>query len=150
MIKKSKSQTLFAVILSVLAIPLAGGIADAQTMLVSIPSLHLVGKERVVGFKIQIKSGRIAAAPNVPIGWHVTIDNDASWRTSIEGTVEVGAAALDSTFFQEFLVVEKNESMGIPFEIKGEVDVSEDFEALRRIKISMKDLVMKNVAARNQ
>jgi hypothetical protein len=86
----------------------------------------------------------------VPIGWHVTIDNDASWSTSIKGTVEVGAAAVDSSFFKDFLVVEKNVRLGIPFEIKGEVDVTEDFEAWRRITIRMKDLVIKNVAAKNQ
>jgi hypothetical protein len=29
------------------------------------------------------------------MGWAINVDNDASWTTTISGTVEVGAAALD-------------------------------------------------------
>jgi len=41
---------------------------EAQTMFVSLPGLHTAKDERVVGFDIRVRSGRIAQLPNVPIG----------------------------------------------------------------------------------
>ncbi len=120
--------------------------ARRQTLLVSIPALHATSAERVVGFEIHITSGRIAALPNVPIGWNVSIDNDASWNTVIKASSTVGAAAVDSGFFREFLVVEKNESLGVPFDMGGEVVVTEDFATARRIKLRIKDFAMGIVA----
>jgi hypothetical protein len=120
--------------------------ARRQTIFVSIPALHATSKERVVGFEIHITSGRIAALPNVPIGWNVSIDNNASWNTLIKASSTVGAAAVDPGFFREFLVVEKNESLGVPFDMGGEVVVTEDFATARRIKIGIKDFALRVMA----
>jgi hypothetical protein len=68
--------------------------ARRQTVCVSIPNLQIGDKERVVGFEIHVGSGRIAALPDIPIGWNVSIDNDPSWNTKIEGSLKVGAAAV--------------------------------------------------------
>jgi hypothetical protein len=120
--------------------------AHCQTMSISIPSLHLGSKERVGGFEMHISSGCIASVPKVPIGWSISIDNDPSWRTTISGSLAVGAAALDSRFFQNFLVIEKNESLGgLPFDVQGEIAVTADYITERRTKIGIKDLVLKRV-----
>jgi hypothetical protein len=135
----------FALIAAVLGLLDVSEAARGQTLSVSIPTLHATGKERVVGFEIHITSGRIAQLPKVPIGWDVSIDNNASWTTEIKASSTVGAAALDPTFFRDFLLVEKNRSLSVPFDIRGEVVVTEDFAAERRIKIEMKDFSIKEL-----
>lgn len=135
-------------IVAVLALAAGSEAGSGRTVSISIPSLHLTSKERIVGFEIHIKSGRIAQLLNVPIGWDVSVDNDASWNTVIKGSSTVGAAALDPTFFRNFLVVEKNESLGIPFDVEGEVVVTQDFTTERRIKVGIKDLALKTVAVK--
>lgn len=118
------------------------GLCQSQTVSVSIPSLHVTRRERVVGFEIHVTSGRVARLSDVPIGWNVSIDNDASWNAVAKGSLTVGAAALDANFFRNFMVIEKNESLGIPFDVRGEVVVTEDFATERRIKITLNDLAL--------
>ena len=113
--------------------------ARAQTSVVSIPSIQIADGERIVGFEIHVRPGRIAALPTIPIGWNIQIDNDPSWDTSITGSVTVGAAALDCKFFKRFLVVEKSEPMGGHFDIQGEIIVTKDFVTSRRIKLEPSD-----------
>jgi len=127
----------------------AGPKASRQTLLVSIPDLHVSGKERVVGFEIHVVSGRIAALPNIPMGWNVSIDNNPSWTTGIAASVKVAAAAVAPGFFREFLFIEKNESRDVPLQMSGEVVVTEDFATERHIQIEMKDFRTKETSARN-
>jgi len=151
MTKKSKNRVRPTVVLAaVVSVLLSwGSVVQGQTISLSIPSLHATSKDRVVGFEFHLKSGRIAQLPNVPIGWNVSVDNDASWNTVIKASSTVGAAAVDPSFFRNFLVVEKNESLGIPFDVEGEVVLTEDFTAEKRVKVGVKDLVMKTVASKN-
>ncbi len=119
----------------------------SQTLSVSIPALHLTGKERITGFEIHVRSGMIARLPKMPKGWSISIDNDPSWNTTIRGSIAVGAAAVDSDFFRDFLVVEveDNSFEHLPFDLKGEVDVNEDLVDGRRIKLVNKDFFVKVV-----
>jgi hypothetical protein len=94
-------------------------VAHAQTVSISMPSLHVSDGERVSGFEIYITSGRIAALPDVPIGWDVAVDNNPSWNAVLTASVKVGAAALSPGYFANFLVVEKEKSLGLPFDIRG-------------------------------
>ncbi len=57
----------------------------------------------------------------------------------------VGAAALDSSFFRDFLTVEKSEPLGVPFDVRGEVIVTEDFVAQRRIRIGINSIAIREV-----
>ena len=109
------------------------------TMVVSIPSLHLHKNERIVGFELRVRSGRIAQLPNVPIGWSVSVDNDPSWDTSMKGSIAVGAAALSLDSFQHFVIVEAEKDPDTPFVLRGEVIVTTDFLTTRTIKLSPKD-----------
>ncbi|MGB9234562.1 MAG: hypothetical protein WCC04_09120 [Terriglobales bacterium] len=144
---KSRSRLLPIVFLGglVLLSLTRGAVAQGQMISISIPSLHLAPKERVVGFELHIKAGRIAKLPNVPSGWNISIGNDPSWNTDIEGTMIVGAAALDSSFFRDFLTVEKSEPLGVPFDVRGEVIVTEDFVAQRRIRIGINSIAIREV-----
>ena len=126
-----------------------GQMTHAQTFSVSIPSLHTSRGERVVGFELHVTSGRVAQIPNVPIGWNVYVDNDPSWNTAVTGSLIVGAAALGPNFFRDFLTIEKNESLGIAFDVQGEIVVTTDFATERRIRIATEDLVMKKVTAKS-
>jgi hypothetical protein len=124
------------------------GLAHAQTISVSIPALHMTSTERVVGFEIHITSGRVARLSDLPIGWNISVDNDASWNTVVKGSSTVGAAARDASFFRRFMIVEINESLGIPFDVQGEVIVTKDFATERRIKIALKDLAITKLSAK--
>ena len=124
---------------------LAGMRAQCQIMSVSIPALHLADNERIVGFEVHVRSARIALLPSVPIGWNISVDNDPSWNTVIKGSIDVGAAAMDRDFLQDFMVVEveRDAPSDAPFGLQGEVIVTSDFIKERRIKLSMKDFVTK-------
>jgi len=113
----------------------------AQTMIVSVAALHLQKNERITGFEMRVRSGRIAQLPNVPIGWSISVDNDPSWNTSVGGSIAVGAAALNPDFLRRFIVVEKekNAPSDMPFALEGEIFVTSDFSAERTIRLSSKD-----------
>lgn len=136
---------LFTTAFVILALQAVSTKAQAQPYVVSIPSLHVSANERVVGFEIHVRSGRIAQLLKVPAGWNVSVDNDASWNAVVRGSATVGAAAVELAFFTDFLVVEKNESLGIPFQAEGDVIVTKDFATERRIKIKIEDFVMQEV-----
>jgi len=119
--------------------------AQTQRLSVSIPSLKLTANERIVGFDIHVQSGVIVELPKVPFGWSLSIDNDPSWKTRVSGSLSVGAAALGPDFFRDFLVidVEKDAPADVPFALHGEVIVTSDFATERRVKLGMKDFVLK-------
>jgi hypothetical protein len=117
-----------------------------QRYTLTVPNLRLEPGERVVGFSVEVDSGRIVSAPNAPIGWNLTIDNDPSWRTNLTATVIVGAAALDARFFNNFVVIEKSSLGGVPFTVRCEVDVTKDWQSVRHIQVEQGDLVLRRLA----
>src|SRR5258708_7055371 len=112
----------------------SAGPADQAVVTVSIPSLRSSAKERIVRFEIHVQSGRIARIEDLPIGWEICINNDASWNTVMKGSCSVGAAALSADFFKNFLTIHKYSPLQLPFEVQGEIVVTEDFATERRIK----------------
>lgn len=116
--------------------------ASCQSFSLSIRKLGIGAKERVCGFEFNLKSGRISEIHDLPRGWNINVDNDPSWNVTVTGSLIVGAAALDANFFKRFLVFEKNGSLGVPFDLAGEVIVTENFENVRRVKIDLKDCVI--------
>jgi hypothetical protein len=144
---KSMKRVCFAVAITAMLLLFGNVVGYCQILSVSIPALHLTGKERIVGFEFHLRSGMIARLPNVPYGWNISIDNDPSWNTTISGSIAVGAAAVDPDFFHDFLTVEveDNSFEHMPFDLQGEVFVTEDFVANRRIKLVNKDFVFKTV-----
>jgi len=145
----SRFQLSSAVVFTILALLAVSVTAHGQKLSVSIPSLNLANNERIVGFEIHTQSGRIAQLPAAPIGWEISINNDPLWNTTTKGSIVVGAAALATDFFQNFLVVEpeKKASADMLFDLRGDVVVTSDFVSERRIKLSMKDFVLKEIQA---
>jgi hypothetical protein len=121
-------------------------VLPAQKYPVSIPSLKLADGERVVGFEIHVESGKVAAAPNIPIGWSVSIDNDASWNTSLKALVPVGAAAWDDKFFRKFVIVEREDRNKAPLSVHCDISVTKDFATTRTIHISPREMVLEVAA----
>jgi hypothetical protein len=124
------------------------GAATGKTVAVSILRFPIAPGERVVGFEFRLTSARIAAVPHVPSGWDVHVENNPSWNTGIKASALVGAAALDAAYFRNFLQVEKNESLELPFKMTGEIVVTRDFVSERHIAISMRDVTV--ASATNQ
>jgi hypothetical protein len=133
--------TLAAILLPAVAAP-----PDARLISLSLPALQLAAGERIVGFHLQVTSGRIAQLPEVPIGWNISVENDPSWNTKIDASIIVAAAAVDGSFFNNFLVLEREERPETPFDVKGEISVSSDFSMVRRIQLRIKDFTMKQAA----
>jgi hypothetical protein len=140
---KSAVATLRILVVVGALVLLSGGLQlEAQTtMVVSVPTPQIQRKERIVGFEISVRSGRIAELPNVPIGWSISVDNDPSWNTAVKGSIAVGAAALSADFLRHFVVVEteKDAPSDMPFALEGEVVVTADFSTQRTIRLSKKD-----------
>jgi len=146
--RKSVKKTY--IVLAFIALAFLGGMrAQCQIMSVSVPALHVANNERIVGFEIHVRSGRIALLPNVPIGWNISVDNDPSWNTVIKGSIDVGAAAMDPDFLRDFMVVEmeRDAPSDAHFDLQGEVIVTSDFIKERRIKLSMKDFATKGAGS---
>ena len=96
----------------------------AQTFAASLPSLKLQPGERITAFQIHAASARITALLDTPLGWHLDIDNDPSWHTSINGNIIVGAAALDANFLRRFLRIEKEPESNEPIRLAGQLTVT--------------------------
>jgi len=113
---------------------LSGGFAsgavqcdEAKLLLVSLPDLKGPPGARVVGFCINLTAAGVYRIEHIPMGWSVEIDNDASWRTVIKGSVQVGAAALNFDDFRDFLIIQKNEFGDEKFTIAGQLVLTRDF-----------------------
>lgn len=118
----------------------------AKLELISVERLHIAEGERIVGFEFEITSGRVAKVLNAPIGWDVPVENGPSWSTKIRGSILVAAAAVNSSFFHDFAVIEQNENLGNAFQVRGDVIVSRDFVNERKIPITMGDVVLRPTA----
>jgi hypothetical protein len=109
---------------------LGGNAPASEYYNLSLSSIKLGESERIAGFEIKIRSGRIESLPSLPMGWNMIIDNDPSWNTSIQGIAIVGAAFLDADdkdLLQKLMIVERlTEGMvaeEIPFDVKATVHV---------------------------
>ena len=143
----SKNTRIKHLALMAVAIAVAIGTARseppvARNLVLSLSRLEMASGERVVGFEFHVKSGRITALPEIPVGWDVHVENNPSWNAVIRGSSLVGAAAVDASFFKNFIVIEKNESLNLPFNVSGDIVVARDFVKERRIRISMKDATL--------
>jgi len=114
----------------------------ASEYTVSIRPLMLTQKERIVGYKLKVMSGKISSLLKVPIGWNIVVDNDPSWNTNISGSVIVGAAALKADYFNKFVQVENFMQKDIEFDLSLEIITTTDFEKQKKITLTKKDLVL--------
>ncbi len=113
-----------------------------------VPGMEKRQRERIVGIKVKVRGGAIASLPKIPVGWGVTIRNDASWSSSLSASVTVAAAALDPhELRRDFVVVVCDAPAGLKREAEDlkvhvELALSADFEHLRHINLGPDDLVL--------
>ncbi len=117
----------------------------------SLAGIKLEKNERITGFEITVKPGKIQSIPNVPSGWELIIDNDPSWTSSIKGTAAVGAAFLgsnDKNLLENLLTIEKlTEGLipkDIPFEVKATIHIVNTETEQERAVNENKGLLMRN------
>jgi hypothetical protein len=124
------------IFLTVLSAVVASTAAEAaaqsnKTFSVSVPHVEMANGERVVSFEISVTAGTVQAVSNLPIGWYVVVDNDASWRTTIKGNTTVGAASLTAEQFQNLWLVVKKDETYSKFSVSGKASVTKDFKKER-------------------
>jgi hypothetical protein len=115
----------------------------AEMLFVSIRSLPIKCKERIVGFKLSARPARIITLSSIPGGWNITVDNDPSMNATVYGSLIVGAAALSSEFFTDFITIDRDEALDLKFDAKAEVVVTEDFKNERQIHLDFKDFIFR-------
>ncbi len=125
-------------ILSLLAID---AVADGpQRSTLSVQTIKVEAGERIVSFEIRIAAGAFRTISDLPLGWTVDIDNDASWHTKVGGSLMVGAAALSPEELKKLkFLIEKNEFEDLKFQIEGTLVVTKDFDKTRNIQLNSSD-----------
>jgi hypothetical protein len=106
---------------------------------ISLPHLRAQPGERVIAFEVSISAGGIYTMNHLPMGWNIVIDNDPSWRTTVKGSIEVGAAAVDADYFHAFMAVRRFEYANLTFRLDGRVLVTRDFLNERWIPLTDRD-----------
>jgi hypothetical protein len=125
---------------------------EGKLNLFSIPHLQIEESERVVAFEFHFTNAAIYSFSRVPECWGLEINNDCNWRTSIEGNIIVGAAALGPDCFRDFLTIDivdtlLGESMPFPFTGKVSVETYGKENRERSILLGPKDFTLRPVAA---
>lgn len=117
-----------------------------ELLTVSIKNLSTIQNERVLAFKITIKSAGVHSLPVIPIGWGIAIDNDPSWNTSVSGNISVGAAALNANFFKDFIVLEKGpDETPIEVTIEMTTRTNRNIDNEKTVTFTTKDLLFKKM-----
>jgi hypothetical protein len=125
----------FAAKLMPVVIVLACASSQAQTF--SIQHLHLQPGERITNIELMATAGAFESITPMPVGWSFTIDNDPSWRTSVEASIHVGAAALSETDLECLQIrMKKGEFGDLKFSLTGKIVVTKDFTHTRRIVLT--------------
>lgn len=94
----------------VVPVPVCSGV-EFERYKLSLPDLDIQETERIDSFTIVISYGDVIALPRIPIGWSIHIDNAPLWKTTVNGSISVGAAALtrqEVDYFREFMVIQRN------------------------------------------
>ena len=119
----------------------------SETLSLCIRHVATTSGERVVGFQIGLTSGMVRSVSDLPNGWYIEVDNDASWNTTIKGNIGVGAAALEPDELRHVrITVQKDTTRNDnPFAVSGTVAVTTDFHQTRDIPLVAADFEMSKV-----
>lgn len=110
--------------------------AQADEHRFSLSGIHLQEGERVVGINVSLKAGSFVTVSGLPPGWVFTIDNDASWQTSLKGDAQVGSATLDPSSIEKWsMLVRRFEFGDLKFRLSGVLLVTKNFEDVRKVTL---------------
>ena len=112
------------------------------TVSVSVRHLDLSRGERVVSFQIALSGAVMQDVVNLPVGWNLTIDNNASWQTNLNGQSIVGAAALNANEIEKLRLTVKKDASISKFTVSGVVSATKDWEKFREIPLKADDFVV--------
>ncbi len=116
--------------------------SDISSLSVKFPKLDVQKNERVVALEMHVSSGMVDLISNIPIGWYVSLDNDAGWNATIKANIIVGAAALSADQLRNIVLnIKKNEFSGLKFAVSADVSVSKNFIDVRHILFGQDQLV---------
>ncbi|MEP7041704.1 MAG: hypothetical protein ABI843_01500 [Dokdonella sp.] len=120
---------------------------DTHSYRVSIPTLTLGADERITALHIEIKGARLKSLPVVPAGWTLSMRNETSAPSTLDGAVIVGAAALEADALRDFIVIERS-SPEIPLSLRAVLTVARYYEGprhVRRLRVSHAQFVLRDV-----
>lgn len=105
--------TFLFLLLSVLfvPVPVCPG-AELERYRLSLLDLDIQETERIDSFTVSISHGDVISLTKIPAGWSIHIDNAPPWKTTVSGSISVGAAALtrqEVGFFKHFLVIQRKD-----------------------------------------
>lgn len=107
---------------------------------ISISNLQMADDEKIVSFTFRMTAAAVQSVENIPVGWYLTVDNDASWQTHIKANTMIGSAALTLEEFKSLkLIIKKNEFMDLKFGLSATVSLTKDYEKERQVSITMSD-----------
>jgi hypothetical protein len=122
---KGERENFLCIIAAAFFVLLASPALAQQAYSVSIRAPDLDKEERVAGFWIEVAGGSIRSVLSLPPGWVINIDNLVG-HSSIQGTLQEGAAAIDPGFFRDFMLVEEDAHPIALFALQGELILTGD------------------------
>ena len=144
---------LWGVIFAVTALSFAAS-AHADTWSVSATNIDLRKNERIVGYKIRLKSASVRAIDKVTLVWSITINNflndEPPWNSTVDAAAGVGAAAVDASYFRHFLEIEEYKgefATNIPLDVELTIRATTDFENTRDVVIPMASLAREKISS---
>lgn len=110
---------------------------------ISIPNLKASPDETIVSLEISVRAGSVQSISNIPIGWQVTLDNDANWVSRIKARSTLGAASLAPDEVHRLVInVRRNEFANFKFDISGSASLAKTFDN-RKLALTMEDFALK-------
>jgi hypothetical protein len=109
-----KGNVIFLLLLWVVFVvpmPVCPG-AQFERYRLSLPDLGVQETERIDSFTVTISYGDVISLTKIPASWSIHVDNAPPWRTTVSGSISIGAAALtrqEMGFFKHFLVIQRKD-----------------------------------------
>jgi hypothetical protein len=104
--------------------------------------ISVAGRGADRGLQLSLTAARVHSLREIPLGWQISVDNDASWNTEIRGAATVGAAALDAAFFNKLCFIETADASIPAFSAEATFIVTADFQAQRDIVVGTDNVIV--------
>ncbi len=134
-----KSRCCWACLLPLLLAGLSCG-DKPDVYAISIPKLKADPQGSITGLEIRINAGTVQGVQNIPIGWNMSIEDDANWISKVRGNSTIGAASLSPDELKRIVfLVRRNERENFNFDVSGTFTVSKNSERPQKIQATMQD-----------
>jgi hypothetical protein len=111
------------------------------------PQVKIKDSERIAGFEITLTNGTFRSFNGIPEGWYFRLDNSTHQDQSLIGEISVGAGALyRNQLSNTWICVAPGDLPGAKFTIRGNLEVTTDFEKTRKVLLTQADFVSRPCA----